>query len=79
MSWDGGKEKQGSQSLAEVTKPKLGPGILADLNDLFFKHSSPHLCWGGLLVWSKGNFSFLNYHIDLTGIMIIMAEIIDVL
>jgi len=38
---------------------QLGPEDLAfsEEDDLFFKHSSPHLCWGGLLVWLRGRFS----------------------
>lgn len=78
MSWDRGNEKQGGQSLAQVTKPEPGPGDPAEPDDLFFKRSGLHLCWGDLLAWSRGSFSFLNYHTDLTGIMKIMAEITDV-
>lgn len=77
MSRGGGEAKQGGQILAQVTKPDPGPGDPAELNDLFFKRSTPHLCWGGLSVWWRGSFSFLNYHTDLTGIVIIMAEVID--
>lgn len=80
-----GKEKQGSQSLTQVME--LGPEDPAELNELFFKYSGPHLHWGDLFAWSVevckqtgcNSFSFLNYHTDLTGIMVIMAEIIDVL